>query len=81
MVVVVWMVREPHRVSTAGDPVKCRKRWGRMIWGGDRDMVIEVEGVWNLGRMEMLSCIRAGIGMLVCVLVLVVVVVLAVGLV
>ena len=44
-------------------------------------MVIEVEGVWNLGRMEMLSCIRADIGMLVCVLVLVVVVVLAVGLV
>ena len=43
--------------------------------------MIEVERVWNLGGMDMLSCVRAGIGMLVYVLVLVVVVVLAVGLV
>ena len=35
---------------------------------------MEVEGAWNLGGMGMFSCMRAGIGMLVCVLVLVVVV-------
>ena len=57
------------------------EKMGEGEMGGDRDMVIEVEGVWNLGGMEMLSCIRAGIKMLVCVLVLVVVVVLTVGLV
>ena len=37
-------------------------------------MVMEVEGVWNLGKMGMLSCMRAGIWMQVCVLTLVVVV-------
>ena len=42
-------------------------------------MVMEVEGVWS--GMGMVSCVRAGIGMLVCVLVLVLVVVLAVVLV
>ena len=52
--------------------------WGKMGEGemeGDREKVIEVEGVWNLGGMGMLSCIRDGIGMSVCALVLVVVVV------
>ena len=39
---------------------------------------MEEKGVWNLGQMGMLSCMSAGIGMLVSVLVLVVVVVLAV---
>ena len=29
----------------------------------DRGMVMELEGVWNLGGMGMLSCMRAGIGM------------------
>ena len=46
-----------------------------------KDMVMEGEGAWNLGRMGMLSGMRAGIGMWACVLVLVVVVVLAVMLV
>ena len=49
--------------------------------GPDRGMVMEVEGVRNMGKMGMLSCMRVGIGMLVCVLVLVVVVVLVVVLV
>ena len=47
----------------------------------DRDMVMEFEGVQNLGRMGILSCSREGIRMLVCVLVLVVAVMLAVVLV
>ena len=46
-----------------------------------RGMVMEVEHVGNLGGMGMLSCMRAGIGMSVCVLVVVVLVVLAVVLV
>ena len=29
--------------------------------GGDRGMVMEVEGVWKLGGMMILSCIEAGI--------------------
>ena len=36
---------------------------------------MEVEGPWNLGKMGILSCMRAGIGVSVCELVLVVVVV------
>ena len=36
---------------------------------------MEVEGAWNLGKMGILSCMRAGIGVSVCELVLVVVVV------
>ena len=44
-------------------------------------MVMEVEGVCNLSRMGMLNRMKAGIGMLFCVLVLVVVVVLVVELV
>ena len=40
--------------------------------GSGRGLVMELEGVWNLGGMGILSCIRAGIVMLVCVLVLVV---------
>ena len=49
--------------------------WGKMGEGGidDRGIVMEVEGAWNLGRMGMLSCMRAGIGVSVCLLVLVVV--------
>ena len=39
----------------------------------DRDIVIEVEGAWNLGGLGMLSCMRVGIGVSACVLVLVVV--------
>ena len=27
----------------------------------DRGIVMEVEGAWNLGKMNMLSCMRAGI--------------------
>ena len=50
------------------------------MWG-NRGMVMERENVWNLGGMEKLTCIRAGIWMLVCVLVLVAVVVLPVVLV
>ena len=46
-----------------------------------KDMVMEVEGAWNLGNMGMLSGMRAGIGMWAYVLVLVVVVVLVVMLV
>ena len=46
-----------------------------------RGMVMEVEGEWNLCGMGMLSCMRAGIGMLISVLALVVVVVLLVVLV
>ena len=66
------------------------KRWrsckvcgkiGEGEMGGDRGMVMELEGVWNLSRMGMLNCMKAGIGMLFCVLVLVVVVVLVVELV
>ena len=38
----------------------------------DRGRVMEMEGVWNLGRMGILSCIRASITTLLCVLVLVV---------
>ena len=60
------------------------KIWGKMGEGeieGDKDMLMEVEGVWTLGRMGILSCMRAGIEMLVCVLVLVVAVLLAVVLV
>lgn len=58
--------------------------WGKMEEGeieGDRGMVMDVEGIWKLGRMGMLSCMRLGIEMLVCVLMLVVVVVLLVVLV
>ena len=40
--------------------------------GSDRGMVMEVEGVWNLGGIRILSCIRTVIGTLVFVLVLVV---------
>ena len=61
-----------------------RKMQGKMEEGemeDDKGMVMEVEGVWNLGRMGMFNCIRAGIGMSVCVLVLLVVVALAVVLV
>ena len=43
----------------------------------DKCIVMEVEGAWNLGGMGMFSCLRAGIGMSVCVLVLVVVAVFA----
>ena len=70
------MVREPPKAPTAGNPVKCEEGWGRVRWGGggDRGLVIEVEGGWNLGGMGMLSCMRAGIGMDFCVLVLVLVV-------
>ena len=32
----------------------------------DRGMVMEVEGAWNLGKMNMLSCMRAGIAVWVC---------------
>ena len=57
------------------------KLWGKM-WegkmGSKRGMVIEVEGIWNLGGMGMLSCMTVGIAMLVCGLVLAVVVVLVV---
>ena len=42
---------------------------------GDRGMVREVEGVWNLRGMGMLNCMRTSIEMSVCVLVLVVVLV------
>ena len=45
------------------------------MWG-NRGMVMERENVWNLGGMEKLTCIRAGIWMSICVLVLVAVVVL-----
>ena len=45
--------------------------------GSDRGIMMEVEGVWNLGGIGVLSCIRAGIRTLVCVLVLVVEVVMA----
>ena len=55
-----------------------RGKMGEGEMEGEMGMVMEVEGVWNLGEMEMLSCVRAGIGMSVRVLVLVVVVVLAV---
>ena len=58
--------------------------WGKMGEGAmedNRGMVIEVKGVQILDGMGMLSCIRAGIGMSVCVLVLVIGVVLAVVLV
>ena len=51
---------------------------GEVEMEGVRGMVMEVEGAWNLDRRWMLSCMRAGIEMLVCVLVLVGVVVLAV---
>ena len=44
----------------------------------DKCMVMEVEGAWNLAGMGMFSCLRAGIGMSVCVLVLVVVAVFAI---
>ena len=36
---------------------------------------MEVEGAWNLGGMGMLTCMSAGMGMLVCMLMLVVVLV------
>ena len=53
----------------------CRVR-GKMGEGGidDRGILMEVEGASNLGGMGMLSCMRAGIGVSLCVLVLVVVV-------
>ena len=72
MVVVVRMVGEPSRTTTTEDPVKM----GEVEMAGSRDMVMEVESVWNLDEMGVLSYRRAGFGMLVCVLVLVVVVVL-----
>ena len=67
-------------------PNCCRlcKTWGKMgesEMEDDKGIVMEVQGASNLGRMGMLSCMRAGVGMLVCVLVLVVVVVLVVVLV
>ena len=37
---------------------------GEMV--GDRGMTMEVEDVWNLCGMEMLSCMRARLGMSVC---------------
>ena len=43
--------------------------------GGNKGMLMEVEDVWNLGRMGILSCIRAGSGISVSVLMVVVVVV------
>ena len=64
--------------------MKILQRQGMMGMGemeDDSGMVMEMEGAWNLGGIRLLSCIRAGIGMLVCVLVLEVVVVLAVVLV
>ena len=43
--------------------------------GGNKGMLMEVEDVWNLGRMGILSCIRAGSGISDSVLMVVVVVV------
>lgn len=74
------MVREPPKAPNTGDPAKWAERSGRVRWGVT-GMVMEVEGVCNLSRMGMLNCMKAGIGMLFCVLVLVVVVVLVVELV
>ena len=50
---------------------------GKIGEGGidDKGIVMEVEGAWNLGEMELLRCMRAGIGVSVRVLVLVIVVV------
>ena len=60
--------------SQSGNHWKSCKVWGKMGAGemeDDKCMVMEVEGAWNLGGMGMFSCLRAGIGMSVCVLVLV----------
>ena len=40
----------------------------------DKGIVIEVKGAWNLGGMKMLSCMRADIGVSVCMLVVMVLV-------
>ena len=60
---------------------RVRRKMGEGEMEDGSGMVMEVECLWNLSRMGMLSCMRAGIGMSVCVLVLVVVVVLVVVLV
>ena len=74
------MVREPPKAPNAGDPAMWAERSERVRWEVT-GMVMEVEGVCNISRMGMLSHMKAGIGMLFCVLVLVVVVVLVVELV
>ena len=52
-----------------------QRKMGKGEMEGNRSMVIEVEGAWNLGGMGILSCMRVGIGILVSVLVLFVVLV------
>ena len=64
------MVEKPHRIPTAGDPEKCGVKWEKGVMEDDRGNVMEVEVVYNLGRLGMLSYMRVSIGMLVCVLVL-----------
>ena len=54
---------------------KVQREMGEGEMEGNRSMVIEVEGAWNLDGMGILSCMRVGIGMLVSVLVLFVVLV------
>ena len=50
MVVVLWMVADPPRVLTIGDPVKCRKRWGRG------------RGCWCVGVVEVALDKRFSVG-------------------
>ena len=67
--------------SQSANHWKSYKVWEKMGAGemeDDKCMVMEVEGAWNLAGMGMFSCLRAGIGMSVCVLVLVVVAVFAI---
>ena len=50
--------------SQSHNHLRSCKVWGKIGEGSmedDRGMVMEVEGAWNLGKMNMLSCMRAGI--------------------
>ena len=40
-----------------------RGKMGDGEMGDDRGMMMEVDGVWKLDRMGILSCIRVSIGM------------------
>ena len=52
----MWIVQEPTRVLTAGDPVKYGERWGMEESGiDDSGIIMKVEGAWNLDGMGMLS--------------------------
>ena len=65
----------PGAAQSPSHGKSCKVR-GKTGDGGidDRGIIMQVEGAWNLGGMGILSCMRAGLGVLVCVLVVMVVV-------